>query len=133
MPAPSFTLVRGWRVALLLAAGALSPQRGAAECGNHVTVLNPTTESRHGPQQIPATSGEPVKVPCNGPNCSGAPDRHVPPPASTAPTGGQVKELVPGAGALDRDDPRHVRFDGAGRDARPIHRPLSIFIPPRTA
>jgi hypothetical protein len=34
-------------VALLLVAGALlSPQRASAECGSHVTVLNPTAESR---------------------------------------------------------------------------------------
>src|SRR5688572_30356678 len=129
-----FPTVRGWRVALLLVAGALlSPQRAAAECGSHVTVLNPTAESRHDAMPQPASSDRsaPAKAPCNGPNCSGAPDRHAPLPAPPVPVGGQIKELVSGAGLLDRDDPTHSPFDRAGSAARPIHRSLSIFHPPR--
>jgi hypothetical protein len=72
-----------------------------------------------------------VKLPCQGPNCSGAPDRHVPPPAPPAPTSGQVKELVAGAGLLDRAGPAHFHFDRARTTARPIHRPFSVFHPPR--
>jgi hypothetical protein len=121
---------RGWRVALLLVAGALlSPQRASAECGSHVTVLNPTAESQH--DAMPPTSGEPVKMPCQGPNCSGAPERHVPPPAPPAPTGGQVKELVPGSGLSHSADPSPSPFDRARTTARPVHRALSIFHPPR--
>ena len=127
-----FPTVGGWRVALLLVAGALlSPQRAAAECGSHVTVLNPTAESRHDHAPPPATNGgEPAKAPCNGPNCSGAPERNAP-PAPPAPTGAQAKELVSGAGLLDRDDPTHSPFDRAGVTARQIHRPFSVFHPPR--
>src|SRR5215212_1147446 len=122
---------RGWRVALLLVVVALlSPQRASAECGSHVTVLNPTAESQH--EAMPPTGGEPAKPPCQGPNCSGAPERPMPTPAPPAPTGGQVKELVPGAGLPDRADPSPSPFDRARTTARPIHRPLSIFHPPRT-
>jgi hypothetical protein len=117
-------------VALLLVVGALlSPQRASAECGSHVTVLNPTAEAQHA--AVPTTNGEPVKLPCQGSNCSGAPERHVPPPAPPAPTGGQVKELVSSAGLLDRADPTHSPFDRARTTPRPIHRSLSIFHPPR--
>jgi hypothetical protein len=126
--------VRGGRVALLLVAGALlSPQRASAECGSHVTVLNPTAESRHDsmPQHASTDQSAPVKPPCQGPNCSGAPDRHAPPPAPPVSPGGQVKELVVGGGLLDRDDPTHSPFNRAGTAARPIHRSLSIFHPPR--
>src|SRR5688572_25234984 len=123
---------RGWRVALLLVAGALlSPQRASAECGSHVTVLNPTAESRHDAMP-PTDGGEPVKTPCQGPNCSGAPERHSPTPAPPAPTSGQVKELVSAAGLSDRADPSPSPFAHARTTARPIHRPLSIFHPPRT-
>lgn len=128
------SLFRSWRVALLLVAGVvLLPERGSAsECGSHVIVLNPTAESRHDSMPLPATSGgEPVKPPCNGPNCSGAPDRHAPPAPPVPTIGGQVKELVTAAGLPARDDPGRGSEANASHDAHPIHRSLSIFIPPR--
>ena len=123
------TTFRGLRVALLLVAGALlSPQRASAECGSHVTVLNPAAEARH--DAMPPTDGHGQPLPpCQGPNCSGAPERQFPTPAPPAPTGGQVKELVSG-GLLDRTDPPHFSFARAHTTARPIHRPFSIFHPP---
>jgi hypothetical protein len=124
------TTFRGWRVALLLVAGALlSPQRASAECGSHVTVLNPTAESRHDAMPPADGHGQPLTPPCQGPNCSGAPERPVP-PVPPASTDGQIKELASGAGLLDRSDPPHFPFDRAAASARPIHRPFSIFHPP---
>ena len=128
------TLFRGWRAALLLVAVALlSPQRAAAECGDHVTVLNPTARAGH---DAPMPSdGEPLSAPkpCNGPGCSKKPDRPDPLSAPVAPSVAPVKQLVPGAGLLNANDPTQSHFDRGDANARPVHRPFSIFHPPRAA
>ncbi len=114
---------------LLVVGVLLSPQRASAtECGSHVTVLNPTAESQHAPM----SHGDPAKAPCQGPNCSSAPERNAPPPAS-APISGQIKQSIPGTGQVNSADPPHVSFDRSAEDARPIYRSLSIFHPPRAA
>jgi hypothetical protein len=123
---------RAWRVALLLVAGALlSPQRASADCGSHVTVLNPTAESRQDAMPHTGAPTQPAK-PCQGPNCSGAPERNFPQPAPPAPTSGPIKELVSGGSLFDRDD-LPFTFERASTSARPIHRPLSVFHPPQAA
>lgn len=125
-------LFRGWRAALLLVVVALlSPQRAAAECGNHVVVLSPTVQSRH--DASAPSDADPLSTPkpCNGPGCSKKPDRPEPLSAPPAPSVAQVKQLVPGAGLLNANDPTHSHFDRDGANERPVYRPFSIFHPPR--
>lgn len=126
------TLFRGWRVALLLVAGALlsAQNASATECGSHVTVLNPTAESKHDATPRTDGQGQPAKPPCNGPNCSGAPERHAP-PAPPAPTGAPLKALM--SGDLISADPSPGGPNRADTTAIPIRRSLSIFHPPRAA
>ena len=126
----SLTPISGWQVGLLLVAGMLfSPGRATAGCGDYVNVLNPTAESRRF-EPMANHDGQPAK-PCHGPNCSKLPDRPVPSPAAPAPTTVQVKELVPNSQLVDSEIALSLFTNVADRSARPIHRPPSVFHPPR--
>jgi hypothetical protein len=124
-------LFRDVRVPLLLVVGALlSPQQATAGCGDYVTVLNPTAESRSEPVVPPVTSGDPAKPPCSGPNCSRAPERHTP-PVPPAPVVSAAKDLVSGAGLVVAEPP-HTSIECTSPTAHPIRRPSSVFHPPRS-
>lgn len=127
----SLPTIRGWQVVLLLVAAMLfSPGRATAGCGDYVNVLNPTAESLRDPIANHDNHGRPAK-PCHGPSCSNQPDRPIPSPAPTAPTTVQVKELVPISRPVDCDLASNTFTDISNRSSRPIHRPLSVFHPPR--
>jgi len=135
MRSPLLSLVRGWRAALLLVVVACaSPQRAAAECGDYVTILNaPAGSTRHA-MPSPADTGEtraPARPPCHGPNCQGAPDRHVPPPAPVAPAGPQGKELAQHLDVVDAVEAPPATFDRDTSSPRPVRRASSVFHPPR--
>src|SRR5262249_32981201 len=95
-------LFRGWRVAgLLVVAALLSPGRAEARCGHpgalfktNLIATEPSAKTQQ-PQPVEA----PAPKPCNGPNCSGAPDRNVPP--SAPPTTSCAKEAAQVFGTLD--------------------------------
>lgn len=121
------TLFRGWRVALLLVVVALlSPQRAAAGCGDHVTVLDPTAQPSR--DAAPTADHSAPLPPCSGPNCSRTPEHNAPPPV---PTVSSAKQSVPGAGLLDRADPAHAPFDRIDAAGCPVYRPFFVFHPPR--
>jgi hypothetical protein len=128
LPSP----LRGWRAALLLVAVVcLSPERAAAGCGDHVTILNdsakPDQHATPGTSEVPANPARP----CEGPNCSGVPNRHVPPLAPVTPVGPQAKEVVQCLGAVGADDDPRGAFDRDPASPRPVRRPSSVFHPPR--
>jgi hypothetical protein len=126
MRAPLLSLFRLWRAApLLVAAVCLSPERAAAGCGDHVTILNDAATANHR-----ATPARPP-APCEGPNCSGAPERHAPPLAPVTPTGPQAKEVVHSLGPVSNTDGPQTSFDRDPNSPRPIHRSSSVFHPPR--
>jgi hypothetical protein len=127
LPSP----LRGWRAALLLvAAVCLSPERAAAGCGDHVTILTGAANAdRHA---VPGTPEAPISpVPCDGPNCSGAPTRHAPPLAPVSSFSPQAKEVVHSLGAVSDSDGPRASFDHDYTSPRPIRRSPSIFHPPR--
>jgi hypothetical protein len=126
LPSPLF---RGWRAALLLvAAVCLSPDRAAAACGDHVIILNaPGNSDRHA---APDASELPAP-PCHGPNCSGTPERDVPPLAPVTSINLQVKEMVQSLGLTGGGDTPRCSFERDCTSTRPIQRPNSIFHPPR--
>jgi hypothetical protein len=132
MRSPFCSLFRGWRAALLLAAGVcLSPQRAAAECGDYVHILNaPAASTQHATPGTPETPA-PAAPPCQGPNCSGAPVRHAPPPGPVTPAGPQAKEVVQSLDPVAATDGPRSTFDRGFTSARPVHRPSSVFHPPR--
>src|SRR5262245_34061869 len=136
------TLLRGWRVALLLAVACLTPGRASAECGDYVTILNGPGASAH--QPMPGANDgatpnhentpSPVKPPCHGPNCSSTPDLPFPPLAPIAPVGTQVKELTGHLHPATEADAGPGRaFDRDTTSARPIRRASSVFHPPQSA
>jgi hypothetical protein len=128
------SLIRGGRAAVLLVAAACAtPDRASAECGDYVTILNAPAGSTH---SMPATTetGEtpaPMRTPCRGPNCQGAPVRDFPPLTPVSPVGSQVKEQAQCLDAVDRAESQREILDRDSSSSRPIHRPTSIFHPPR--
>jgi hypothetical protein len=112
----------------------LSPDRAAAECGGYVHIRNaPAAPEQHAP---PATAEKPapptpLAPPCQGPNCSGAPDRHTPPSAPVSPVGPQAKDVVQCLGPIAGTDAPRAACDREDAESRPIHRPSSLFHPPR--
>jgi hypothetical protein len=123
-------LVRGWRAALLLVVVACaSPGRATASCGDHVTILNdPAGAAEHATK---ADGPAPFRLPCRGPNCSGAPRREAPPLAPVAPAGAQVKEFAEVVACGDQPEGGSSPFARDDTSPRPIDRPSSVFHPPR--
>lgn len=125
---------RRWRVALLLVVIACAtPGRVSAECGDHVQILNATALD-NGDNATSATtvaqSQETEKVPCSGPNCSRAPERHSPPYAPAPPTAPQGKDAARLLGIVDTPDTDSAPA-GDFTSSLPVRRPSSIFHPPR--
>lgn len=132
-------LFRDWRAALLLVAAALlSPGRAEARCGHPGSVFKSdliAAEPSAKPAQVTQSQHQPVEapvpaVPCNGPNCSEAPDRHSPPPSTASTVEAGAKEATQVLGALEPPD------DGAPHicaltSSQPIRFASAIFHPPR--
>jgi hypothetical protein len=97
--------------------------RAAAECGSYVTIID-----ENGQAHPAGDHGQP-KAPCHGPFCDGGPMAPAPPPPAPANPFPDVKGLLadaesdPGRNGTGR---AHVDSDGC-----PIHRPQSVFHPPR--
>jgi hypothetical protein len=137
MTCSPFSLLPGWRAALLLVAVVCaacgSPGRAAAECGDHVTILNrptvqPTPEGTASPAAgVPLA---PPMAPCSGPNCSGGSERHPAPlaPVSTAEPPGKAVAAIGGTVEPPGDASSRV---GDLTTSRPIRRATSVFHPPR--
>jgi hypothetical protein len=121
-------LIGGWRAAMIAAAIALlSPDTASAGCGDYITYPN---SSGHDPSAMTNDGIMPMKLPCEGPNCSNKREREFP-PAPPAPVSSPTKEQArPIAAAPDRD-PSGIRFVLDLDSPRPIHRSTSIFHPPR--
>jgi hypothetical protein len=137
MFAPLTSLCRGWRAALLLVAVACAtPGRAAAECGDHVIILNAkASASRDGRATPSSTEGaaeSPVapRPPCSGPNCSSAPERHPPPSAPVPSSGPTGKEAAQALVQIEQPDRASARV-GDLMSPRPIRRASSVFHPPR--
>ncbi len=127
------SLLRGWRaVPLVVVALCATADRAAAECGDHVAVLNgPNTHTNRTdahPATDAPTEGAPRK-PCSGPNCSRPQDPDAPPPTPTSKSGAGVKEA---AHDSEQFDPSacSVRV-GDFTSPRPVRRASSVFHPPR--
>jgi hypothetical protein len=123
------TAVRVAGGGLLLAAAMLfAPGRAAAECGDYVTILSDGpggTPGEHGP----AHHG-PAK-PCHGPGCSSTPG------PSDHPLTAPETEPVGPKGWANRSAGDAAEAGGPGRKftltpaGRTVHRPQSVFHPPR--
>jgi hypothetical protein len=129
-------LVRDWRAALLLVAVACAtPQRASAECGGYVTIHNaPSAATRHA---MPPIGKEPdvpapARTPCQGPNCSDAPSRNLP-PVPVLPVSQHVKEHATCQVLLGAAEPPHRSLDCDTSFSRPVRRASIIFHPPRRA
>jgi hypothetical protein len=108
----------------LLLADVLSPSVAQAGCGDHLRAVR-VGASQAEPSPTPAAPGEP----CNGPNCSRAPEQLPLAPAS-------VKVTLPDLEARLSEPPTHDGFGEAGWLRRsdshpPVHSSASIFHPPR--
>jgi hypothetical protein len=125
------SMIRDWRAAMLLVAAAcLTPDRASAGCGDHVTILNGSAASEHH-ATAPADPSQPMKFPCQGPNCSGKPVPHPASPAPVPPTTPQGKEIAQTLEGLSGDGALPFRFDRDSVSADPIRRASSVFHPPR--
>jgi hypothetical protein len=125
---------RGWRAALLLVVIACaSPNRATAECGDYVVVLNAndpaSPDGRATPTGMLDHPASP-EVPCSGPNCSRAPDRHPAPLAPVSTAGPHGKEVVQTLGSVEPSDRASSRLCDS-ISPRPIRRASSVFHPPR--
>jgi hypothetical protein len=130
---PLLAPFRGWRAALLLVAAACAtPGRAAAECGDHVVILNgPHARANPGHAAPPAADESPAPArPCSGPNCSRRSGHHPAPPAPVPNTGPGGKEVAPILGAVEPPDGASARFDDC-TSPRPIRRASTVFHPPR--
>lgn len=131
----SFPIRDGRAALLLVAVACFSPGRASAECGDYVTILNAPANHPHAapqPEHHPATEPPaPVKPPCHGPNCSGAPNRELPPLAPVATTAPAVKDLARLLGPIDPDSHVRGRFERDHSSPRPVRRPSDVFHPPR--
>src|SRR5262249_104147 len=126
------SLFRGWRAtALLVVVVCLSPQRVAAEGGDHVRILNTSVDSDLHAMPGPAEKPAPLPPPCQGPNCSSAPERPTPLFPPVTPVGLQGKEVIRSLGLNDQPENPGFSFDHDFTSLRPIRRPASIFHPPR--
>ena len=126
------SLFGGWRAALLLTTVVLcaSSGRATAACGDHVTILN--TEAKDGGTALPNDGvPSPAPRPCQGPNCSGVPERHTPPSAPAPSAGPQVKEVAHPAEHTGQPDERPRLSVDDLTSLRPIDVGSSIFHPPR--
>ena len=124
------SLFGDWRAVLLVAAVlCASSGRATAACGEHVTILDAEANNGVRPASHGGVSG-PVSQPCHGPNCSGAPERHVPPPAP-APSGPQVKGVASQAEPSGPLAEQSCLLAGDRTSSRPLDAASSIFHPPR--
>ncbi|QJW93285.1 hypothetical protein FTUN_0791 [Frigoriglobus tundricola] len=131
MFAPLTSLVRGWRAAwLLVVLACAKPGRAAAECGDHVTILNTQVNPTDATASSPSGTPAPLNAPCSGPNCSRLPDRH--PPLAPAPVSEPSgKEAAAILGLLGAPDLARFALAPAATSHRPIARATAIFHPPR--
>lgn len=110
-----------------------SPQRAQAGCGDYVTILSATAVAKtHAMPPVQVADGvpAPARMPCHGPNCSGAPTRDF--PASPAsPVSQPVKEQAQGLAHAIEADPFRGSLDLDFTSLRPVRRATSIFHPPR--
>ena len=126
-----FSLVRGWRAAVLLAVAACAtPDRAAASCGDYLTLHNGSGHAAEYPT-LPNTNSSNPPPPCHGPNCSGAPVHQPVPLAPASISGPQAKEVVQALDPLDADQSPRLAFDRDTNCVLPIDRTSSIFHPPR--
>ena len=114
---------------LLVAAACLTPDRAAAGCGDHVTILNGTSASDH--QASRADTSEPARLPCQGPNCSGEPFQHQAPLAPATTVAPQGKEIVQSTLEPSGDEGLPSLLGRDFSTAHPILRASSVFHPPR--
>jgi hypothetical protein len=108
----------------LLLTDVLAPSVAQAGCGDHLRTVR-AGESQAESTPLPPAPGEP----CNGPNCSSAPERQPLAPAS-------AKVSLPDHEACLREAPTHDGFGESGwlrRDNShwPARTSASIFHPPR--
>jgi hypothetical protein len=109
-------------VALLLAgAFGVAPGRAEAGCGDYLMTGHDAVADQPLGHQFP-------KVPCHGPNCSNKPETPSPLPAPVPPSS-ETKACLTGLEqeAGDRGDRTIPHSSAAG----PVHKPGSIFHPPR--
>ncbi len=136
MVLPISTPIHYWRAALLLGVVILfSPSRASAGCGDYVVILG-----SGGTQHDSATSAgpgndqhhfPPLNKPCDGPNCSNAPTRKLPPLAPTGVVAGNAKEIAQPLAAMCEEEPLFFPFDLDEINLHPIQLISSIFHPPR--
>jgi hypothetical protein len=127
------SLIRGWRAALVLVAAAcLTPDRASAGCGDHVTILNGSSQSDHQAGRAdPSDQSGPSRLPCQGPNCSGEPLHHQAPLAPVTTVTPQGKEIVQTLLGPSGDNGLPSLLDRDFSTAHPIRRASSVFHPPR--
>ena len=115
---------------LLVAGACLTPERASAGCGDHVTILNGSAANEHH-AAAPADPSQPMKLPCQGPNCSGEPVRQQAPATPVAPTPPQGKEIAQTLDTLCDAGAPASPFDRDSAGSRPIRRSTYVFHPPR--
>ena len=121
------SLIRGWLAAMLLVAAAcLTPDRASAGCGDHVTILNSSSQSDH-----QAGQSDQSKLPCQGANCSGEPLQHQAPLAPATTVAPQGKEIVQSLLGPSDDEGLRSLLDRDFSRTHPIRRASSVFHPPR--
>ena len=114
--------VRGWSVAVLVAAAvAFTAAPAAAGCGDYV-VIRDATDARTADH--PAAPG-----PCHGPSCRGAPT-HAPIAPATSPTVMSPKDAVTRVGG-DPPPAAGPQFPIPTSDRCPGRLAVAVFHPPR--
>lgn len=123
--------LRDWRAALMLVVVACAaPGRATAMCGDDVVLQSDHVHARPDGRAAtaPARGAERPKAPCSGPNCSQTPERQPAPFApAPAPQGKEVAQVLDSIEPADGAQARACYFISP----RPIHRPSSVFHPPR--